>query len=384
MPHTSLPWVIIGSGMAGYQLATELRKLNSEIPLVMISEDSGEVYSKPLLSTALAKGQSADQLVSQSGEDKAAALNLTLMPHTRVSGVDAAHKHLTLPDQRLHFAKLFLATGAAPIALDAPAGAVCHVNDLQDYRVFRNRLSQAKHPALILGGGLVGVEMAQDLLKAGHPVTLITRSDQLLPSLVPAEVSAPLEQALIQQGLKLIKATQVERIQAGTDAWSVQLSDGTALSADLILSALGLRPRTELAASAGLQVNRGICVDPYLQTSAPDIYALGDCAEIQGRNLMYVQPLMACAKAIAQNCLGEPAPLHLEALPILVKTPSCPIVAAPPPPGATGHWQVMDANDQGVVAHWLDDQNQLGGFALAGTAVRLKAQLTRSLPALLS
>jgi|AntRauTorcE11897_2_1112592.scaffolds.fasta_scaffold03716_4 rubredoxin-NAD+ reductase len=376
------PLIILGSGMAGYQLAMEIRTRQPRLPLLLITQDAGHFYSKPLLSTALAKSQAPEQLSIASPRDQAEALGIQIITHAKVDRIDSNRKQVHLDDQDYAYSKLILALGAEPQHLPAPPEALFSINDLEDYEVFRREL-EGKKKVLVMGGGLVGVEMAQDLLSSGFEVTLVSRSKHLLPSLLPPEVAQPLETALVDKGLNLLTQESFKLIDGRPGDWQVELESGLLLETELIISALGLQPRTQLAAEAGLETRRGICVNRQLQTSDPDIYALGDCAEIAGHNLMYVQPLMASARTLAAHLTGEEVQLELPPLPVLVKTPSCPVVAAPPPESAEGEW-TFDLQEGAAEGQFRSPEGQLLGFALSGKAVRRKVQLVKEMPPLIA
>ncbi|MNJ31254.1 Rubredoxin-NAD(+) reductase [compost metagenome] len=173
------------------------------------------------------------------------------------------------------------------------------------------------------------------------------------------------------------------RLQRVTEGLEAHLSDGTLIACDLVVSAVGLRPRIDLASAAGLQVNRGVVVDRHLRTSHANIYALGDCAEVDGLNLLYVMPLMSCARALAQTLAGNPTAVAYGPMPVTVKTPACPLVVSPPPHGREGTWQVEGQGlDLKVLCHDVD--GNLLGYALTGSAVMEKLALNRQLPALMA
>jgi len=174
-------------------------------------------------------------------------------------------------------------------------------------------------------------------------------------------------------------ATAVSRDHEGLQ---VTLADGTLLQADAVLSAVGLRPRTELARRAGLNVNRGIVTDRFLATSAPDVYALGDCAEVEGQVLPYVAPIMHAARALARTLTGAPTAVAYPAMPVVVKTPALPVVVAPPV-RPDGTWETEAAED-GVAARFVNSTGVLTGFALVGAATSKKQALTRELPPVLA
>ncbi|NQD59463.1 FAD-dependent oxidoreductase, partial [Pseudomonas sp. CM25] len=173
------------------------------------------------------------------------------------------------------------------------------------------------------------------------------------------------------------------RLQQAAHGLEAHLSDGSVIACDLVVSAIGLRPRTDLAAAAGLQINRGVTVDRQLRTSHANIYALGDCAEVDGINLLYVMPLMSCARALAQTLSGTPTAVAYGPMPITVKTPACPLVVSPPPQGREGTWQVEgQGSDLKVLC--LDADGKLLGYALTGAAVMERLALNRQLPPLMA
>jgi rubredoxin-NAD+ reductase len=166
------------------------------------------------------------------------------------------------------------------------------------------------------------------------------------------------------------------------DGVRVELSDGNSVQADIVLSAVGLRPRVALAKDAGLQVNRGIVVDRHLRTSNDDIFALGDCAEVEGYVLPYILPLMASSRALAKTLAGEPTEVSYGVMPVTIKTPACPTVVCPPPHGTEGAWQ-CEGEGLDIKALFRDRTGTLYGYALTGAACSEKQSLNKELPALL-
>jgi rubredoxin-NAD+ reductase len=163
---------------------------------------------------------------------------------------------------------------------------------------------------------------------------------------------------------------------------SVSLSNGESISADLVVSAVGVRPRIELAQASGIETNRGVVTNRLLETSAPNVYALGDCAEVAGQVLVYVAPLMAAAKALGKTLAGEPTEVVYPAMPVTIKTPACPVCVAPPPPDAQGQWQI-EADGNNVKGEFRDASGALLGFALTGDATKAKMALQKQLPGIL-
>jgi rubredoxin-NAD+ reductase len=375
------PVVIIGSGLAGYTVAREFRKLDTETPVVIVSGDHGGFYSKPMLSNAFAQKKSADSLLMKDAAKMAAEIKVEVKPNSKVTAIDPQLKQLTVNGEMLCYSKLVLALGADPIRLPLQgdgAEAVLSVNDLDDYRCFRETVA-GKTDIVILGAGLIGCEFANDLIGAGYKVHVIDLAPQLLGRLLPPESAAFIQRKLEAEGVAFHLGTTTQKVERTGDKFSLSLANGESLLADVVLSAVGLRPRTALAAAAGIKTNRGIVVNGLLQTNFADIYALGDCAEVEGRVLPYVMPIMLAARALAPILTGNRIPVHYPAMPVAVKTPACPTVVSPPEFGAQGDWTV-EGSVEGIKATFHHKDGQLLGFALMGAAVSEKATLTQQLP----
>jgi rubredoxin-NAD+ reductase len=381
----SAPVVIVGTGLAGYNLAKEFRKLDSETPLLLISADDGRSYSKPMLSTGFGKNKDADGLAMAEAGAMAEQLKAEIRTHTRITGIDPAHKRLWIGEEAVVYRDLVLAWGAdtirVPVEGDAQ-DAIFPINDLEDYARFRSA-SAGKRRVLILGAGLIGCEFANDLSLGGLEVELVAPCEQVMPGLLHSAAAAAVQAGLESLGARFHLGPVLARLDRGEDGLDAQLSDGTRVHCDLVVSAVGLRPRTDMAAAAGLAVNRGVVVDRHLRSSDANIYALGDCAEVDGLNLLYVMPLMACARALAQTLAGNPTAVAYGAMPVTVKTPVCPLVVSPPPRGSEGSWTV-EGSGADIKALCRDATGRLLGYALTGSAVQEKLALNRELPPLLA
>lgn len=378
------PIVIIGTGLAGFNVLKELRKLDKETPVVMLTADDGRNYSKPMLSTGFTKDKGADDLAMATPEKTAEALNATVRAGVSVTAVDAAAHTISIGDETLAFSKLIIGTGAdvfrPPLEGDGQ-GLVFSVNDLVDYGVFRKAL-EGKKRVLVIGGGLIGCEFANDLSNGGFEVDLVEPMGRCLPTLLPEPASKAVGEGLAELGVTFHFGPVVKAVNKHGDGVVAELSDGSKVEADIVLSAVGLRPRIQLAQDAGLKVNRGIVVDRHLQTSADDIYALGDCAEVEGYVLPYVLPLMSSARALAKTLAGEPTEVTFGVMPVTIKTPACPVVVCPPPHGAEGDWE-CDVDGRNVRALFKDETGAALGYALTGDAVSEKMKLNKEMPALL-
>jgi len=376
--------VIIGTGLAGYNLAKEFRKLNTEIPLHLITSDDGRFYYKPMLSSALTNGKTPGTLVTASAEQMSEQLNATIQSDSIVTAINIDAQHVIVDGDIVSYGKLILALGAAPIHLpmygDA-ASEILFVNNLNDYSRFRRAIVKAMHVAII-GPGLIGCEFANDLINAGKHVTVIGPDAAPLGRLLPSEAGAVLRDALAGIGIEWRLGVVADEMIFNNNCYRLRLSDGTYIDADVVLSAVGLRPNIQLAKQAGLKINRGIVVDRMLETSATGVYALGDCMEVEGLVLPFVMPIMHCARALAKTLAGNPTKLHYPAMPVVVKTPAHPVIVSPPPVNVAGHWQITRLNG-GVRAEFRDGNNQLQGFALTGSATADQQMLTKELPPLL-
>jgi rubredoxin-NAD+ reductase len=379
------PIIIVGTGLAGYTLAREFRKRDRNTPVHIITADDGISYSKPMLSNALDKKKTPDDLAMADATKMAKDLNAEIRTHTRVSAVVPA-EHIVATDRgELRYQKLVLAVGADPIRIPLDGDAadeVLSVNDLEDYRRFRTAMQRAKRVAII-GAGLIGCEFANDLRRTGVTVDVIDPTHWPLGRLLGERAGHALQEALAAIGVNWHFGTAVARVDKEDSGYRLGLSNGEALEADLVLSAVGLRPRTALAETQGVRVERGILVDRYLQASAEDVYALGDCAEIEGLVLPFVMPLMNAARALAATLAGEPTKVVYPAMPVYVKTPDYPVVVCPPLPGIRGRWQ-EEIVGNGVRGLYFDDQDALRGFALTGETVGEKNALVKDIPAWLS
>ena len=382
----SAPVIVLGSGLAGYNVAREFRKLDKDTPLVVVSRDHAGFYSKPMLSNALAGNKTAAALVMKPAEKMATEINATIHANTGVRRIDAVAQTIELDDGRpLAYRDLVLALGADPIRLPLQGDAadtVLSVNDLDDYARFAERLEGDVKRVAILGGGLIGCEFANDLVSRGIAPTVLDLADRPLSRLLPEGASARLRERLEAAGVAFRFGVGAARVDRNDSELQVSLSDGSTLACDLVLSAIGLRPRTALAKDAGITISRGVVTDQWLATSVPHIYAVGDCAEVEGHSLPYVLPIMQQARALGATLAGTPTKLIYPAMAVTVTTPACPTVVCPPPAEAEGAWLVKTTDDA-CDARFIGPDGTLLGFALLGTATSQRQALVATVPALL-
>ena len=374
------PIIVLGSGLAGYTVVRELRKLNRDVPITLVSRDNGDYYSKPMLSNAFAQKKDAESLVLTQASDMAKQLDITLLVETDVHAIDRSSKLVDTTAGMLEYDKLVLALGADPIRVhlqgDA-ADAVLSVNDLADYARLRDELGTAKSIA-IMGGGLIGCEFANDLATAGFSVTVIDPGSYPLASLMPEQAGRQLLDPLERLGVTWRFGTSVQSVNKAASGYALTLADGGTLQADLMLSAVGLRPRTQLAREAGITVNRGIVVNERLCSSDDSIFALGDCAEIEGKVLPFVLPIMHAGRTLARILNGDAVKVAFPAMPVVVKTPAHPVAVSPVARDAAGIWQEI-ASGKGVKMGFINALNNLTGFVLTGEYASERNEMAKKL-----
>jgi rubredoxin-NAD+ reductase len=357
--------VIVGAGRAGWQVAQALREKDAGLPITLVSACVGEVYDKPMLSVAVARALPLDSLVRETAAQAAQRLGLRLLTDTHVLRIDAAAQRLRTTRGVLPYRHLVLAHGAEPMLPGAlPARHVWRINDLHSYRRLRAALAGAPRRLVLVGAGLVGCELANDLALAGHHISLLDVQALPLAAQLPAQAGLRLLEAWRGLPIRFLGGVQVSGVTLEPDAphpprYRVSLTQGEALQADQVIAATGLRAPGRLAASAGLAYDSaagGIVADPAtMRTSAPGIYALGDCVSVHGRASRYIAPIAGQAQAIAASILGQArtvsAPVSADESAVLrVKTSALPIMlSGRARPGLAWHTERDD--DTGLRMH---------------------------------
>jgi rubredoxin-NAD+ reductase len=384
-PQSGSAIVIIGSGLAGYTVVREIRKLDKAVPITLITREPGYFYSKPMLSTALASKKDAMQLISTAADGMATQLDMTILSECDVSGIESSTQTIKTSKGDLPYGKLVMALGSDQIRLPLQGNAaneVFTVNDLEDYARFRAAIDGKKKVA-ILGAGLIGCEFANDLVLGGFEVDVIDLAPQALGRLLPEAAALELQGNLSAAGVRWHLATTVNAIDRTGEGLQVTLKNGSTIHCDVFLSAVGLKPRIELANAAGISVGTGIQVNRELETNIKNIFAIGDCAEVDGLVLPYVMPIMQAARALAPTLLGQATALTYPAMPVMVKTPALPTIVSPPAKGAEGKWATNPV-EGGLEARFESADGKLLGFALMGAATAQRGTLTKELPAILA
>ncbi len=366
----STPLVIVGSGMAGYGLLRAVRHVDRGRRVWLYTADDGCAYAKSQLACGLARGKMPGDLVLASAEQMAHRLDASIFTHTRVRAIDRERRVIHTDRGEQAYGELVLALGARPLR-PAPlrgnaASQVLTLANLADYRYFRNELDGRRRVA-VLGGGLLGCEVAEGLVRAGCEVTLFEPGNRLLADLLPVLCGARVARTLHAAGVEVRLEDGVQSIEQGLEDLELLTLSGQRLTAELVVAAVGTRPTAAIAADAGLAIGRGIVVDHQLRTSDPAIYAVGECAELGGRLFVLHEDIEAAARVLAGVLTGTQARMSWQPRLQRLQLECCPTVVCEPPPVA-GEWQ-ESATPRGVRALFHDRRGTLRGFALVGESV---------------
>lgn len=346
---TKSPLIIIGSGIAAYTLAKLWRQAEPNHPLMIITKNDGDFYHKPLLSVSLTKGKTPDDTISEREKDLSTSLNATILTHTTATDILSDQKVVVTDKGDFKYEQLILATGSEPKKLPHLKNTFS-LNSLDDYRVLRPLMENA-NTINIIGAGLVGCELANDLLSLNKTIRLVSDVPLPLSGLVPAPIGQALKEAMIDSGISWYETTPPE--------------------ADLTIQAIGLQHAPAISDALAVSTN-GIIVDAYGRTNLKDVYALGDCAEVNGVTLRYIGPIRQQAQAMVKTLQGNPTAISYPALPTVAKTPTFPVVICRHPL-IEGRWEVISDHD-GIQMEQFNDQGECIGFALGGNATKLRMQ----------
>ena len=327
--------VIVGGGMAGWALVEALRSLSSALSIAMVSDCDATRYDKPLLSVALSKNIGLDVLAKESGAEAAERLGLTLCDRTAAIRIDHDRHILRTTRGEIRYRFLVLAYGVKPVLPKGLPSQHCwRINHLDQYVRFRQALESRvqSQRVLILGAGLIGTELADDLAHSNHQVTLVDTAAHPLSQLVAERSQVePLLSAWERLSVRFLAHTTVRDVSPTKNGLVVtleaNLDRGDPIEVDHVLVCVGQQVEDRLAQSARLNWVNGIDVDPAtLQTSQTDIYAMGDCISINGHSQRFVEPLRRQACTIASQLAGmELVRYERRPVPVRVKTQSCPL-----------------------------------------------------------
>jgi nitrite reductase (NADH) large subunit len=304
----SEPLVIVGNGMAAARLVDELAKVAlGRYAIAVIGDEPRLAYNRVLLSSVLA-GETASHDIELKPASWWRDRGVTLKYGCAVTEIDLGRRELKIANEEsVAFSRLVLATGSTPLRLNVPGAELAGVNTFRDSRDVDLLLTLAvqRKRVVVVGGGLLGLEAAYGLAKAGAPVTLLHLMDRLMERQLDAPAGELLKSLVERKGIDVLLNANTARIHGDTHVEGVELTDGRRIEADAVIFAAGIRPNIALARDAGIPVNRGIVVDDHLQTGAPDIFALGECAEHRGICYGLVEPAYEQGRVLAQHLAGR-------------------------------------------------------------------------------
>lgn len=304
------PLVIIGKGMAATKLVDELsQRALGRYSIAVIGAEPRLAYNRVLLSPLLA-GEIGEPEIELKPAAWWQARGVSMLYGKPVSGIDRAAKSVTLADGlTLPYGKLVLATGSRPLMPPVPGfelPGVATFRDVADVALFRT-VAAAGARVVVIGGGLLGLEAAYGLARIGARVTVLHLADRLMERQLDREGAGLLAGEIAARGIDIRLNCTAERFVGEARVEAVELTDGSAIPADLVVVAIGVRPRVDLAVAAGLDVNRGVDVDDGLASSDPSVFAIGECAEHRGLVYGLVEPAYEQARVLATRLAGGTA-----------------------------------------------------------------------------
>jgi len=306
----SEPLVVVGNGMAAARLVDELAKAAlGRYAIAVIGDEPRLAYNRVLLSSVLA-GETASHDIELRPASWWRDRGVTLKFGCVATEIDVGRREIKIANEEsIGFSRLVLATGSTPLRLNVPGADLAGVHTFRDSRDVDLLLTLAaqRKRVVVVGGGLLGLEAAYGLAKAGASVTLLHLMDRLMERQLDAPAAELLKSLVERKGIRILLNANTARLHGKTRVEGIELTDGRRIDADAVIFAAGIRPHTALAKAAGIPVGRGIVVDDCLQTGAPDIFALGECAEHRGICYGLVEPAYEQARVLAQHLAGHAA-----------------------------------------------------------------------------
>jgi nitrite reductase (NADH) large subunit len=306
----SEPLVIVGNGMAAARLVDELTQAaQGRYAIAVIGDEPRLAYNRVLLSSVLA-GETASHEIELRPAEWWRDRGVTMKYGCVATEIDVGRRELKIANEEsIAFSRLVLATGSTALRLNVPGADLAGVHTFRDSRDVDLLLTLAaqKKRVVVVGGGLLGLEAAYGLAKAGSPVTLIHLMDRLMERQLDGPAAALLKSLVERKGIEILLDANTARLHGERRVESVELTDGRRIDTEAVIFAAGIRPNIRLAKDGGIPVNRGIVVDDHLATGAPGIFALGECAEHRGTCYGLVEPAYEQARVLARHLAGRAA-----------------------------------------------------------------------------
>jgi nitrite reductase [NAD(P)H] large subunit len=366
----SEPLVIVGNGMAAARLVDELAKVAlGRYAIAVVGEEPRLAYNRVLLSSVLA-GETASHDIELRPASWWRDRGVTVKYGCSATEIDVGRRELKIANEEsIAFSRLVIATGSTPLRLNVPGAELAGVHTFRDSRDVDLLLTLAaqKKRVVVVGGGLLGLEAAYGLAKAGASVTLLHLMDRLMERQLDAPAAELLKSLVERKGIKVLLNANTARLDGERRVEGVELTDGRRIDADAVIFAAGIRPNIALARDAGIAVGRGIVVDDVMQTGAPDIFALGECAEHRGICYGLVEPAYEQARVLARHLAGHAAAYEGSVVATNLKVSGVSVFSAGDFMGATGSEAiVLDDARGGTYKKLVIADGRLTGAVLVG------------------
>ena len=300
-------YLILGGGAAAYQAAKAIRERNQTCSIVMISREAQLPYNRPMLTKSLIAEGSPNRYAIVDG-DWYETERINIMLNTEVISIDPTNKMVVCGDMKLQYDKLIYALGAECFIPPIPGAKQDHVMNIRgmdDVLQLQKILNQVQ-TAVVIGGGVLGLEVAWQLHRAGIHTTVLEMADRLLPRQLDVQASAMLAEVMSNKAVDYHLAARITEITEQ----AVVLEDGTSYEADLVIISAGISPNVSIAKDAGLQAERFLVVNEYMETNSKDIYACGDCTALDGVSYALWEQAIQMGRVAGANAAGERVSYH--------------------------------------------------------------------------
>ncbi|MBB6637488.1 nitrite reductase large subunit NirB [Cohnella thailandensis] len=362
--------ILIGNGMAGINTLEQILKLTNSFDIAVYGEEPYPNYNRIQLSYVLEGSKRIDEIILNDRnwyEDN----GIELHTGTKVVRIDPdAKKIFTSEGDCADYDALIIATGSKPFVLPVPGATqqgVVGFRDIADCHAMIEASKRVKRAAVI-GGGLLGLEAAKGLVQLGMETTVVHLMDKLMERQLDQAAAGMLKAELERQGIRFLMKAKTTEVLGDGEATGLRFEDGTELEAQLVVMAAGIVPNVELARASGIEVGRGIVVDDFMRTSAPDVYAVGECCEHRGIAYGLVAPLFEQGAVLAKHLAGaETAPYAGSSVSTKLKISGVDVFSAGEYEEEPGHRVLRRQDDWlGLYKKVLLRGNQIVGAVLYG------------------
>ena len=365
--------VVIGNGMAGIACVEQILRHSTKFDITIFGEETHPNYNRILLSSVLAGEKDCDEIILN-GLDWYQQNDISLKLGVRILSVDMVNHVVTRDDGSFaEFDKLLLATGSNPFFPDARGIEKTGVYAWRSLDDTRALLAYVRPgiKAVVIGGGLLGLECARGLQVRGCDVSVVHLSNRLMDRQLDATGSSYLTRKIEAMGIRVLLGKRTEEILGDGYVEGVRFTDGEEIPAEIVVVAAGIRPNVDLARQAGVDVNRGVLVNDRMETSHPDVFAVGECVEHRGMVYGLVAPLIEQGKVLAATlCNGAAAEYEGSVLAAKLKIMGVDVFSAGDPDEKTPGIEVIRYEDpgSGIYKRLAVKDNKLAGVILVGDA----------------